>query len=165
MTFASVVYMQIKPLLRTDLQVSVIGLGTDYFGSTIDRKLSMQILDRYVESGGNFIDTAELYARWIPGGEHQSEIFIGGWLRERGLRDALIISTKGGHPKLESMNVPRLSKREIESDLDSSLRRLGVDCVDIYWLHRDAPERIEERAGGGDLTGPRSFQNSRQNKI
>jgi len=49
----------------------------------------LQILDRYVESGGNFIDTAELYARWIPGGEHQSEIFIGGWLRERGLRDAL----------------------------------------------------------------------------
>jgi aryl-alcohol dehydrogenase-like predicted oxidoreductase len=145
MTFASVVYMQIKPLPRTDLRVSVIGLGTDYFGSTIDRKLSMQILDRYVESGGNFIDTAELYARWIPGGEHQSEIFIGGWLRERGLRDALIISTKGGHPKLESMNVPRLSKREIESDLDSSLRRLGVDCVDIYWLHRDAPEMpVEE---------------------
>ena len=55
--------MQTKPLPRTNLQVSVIGLGTDYFGSTIDRKLSMQILDRYVESGGNFIDTAEVYAR------------------------------------------------------------------------------------------------------
>ena len=132
--------MQKKPLPRTNLQVSVIGLGTDYFGSTVDCELSTQILDRYVESGGNFIDTAELYARWIPGGEHQSEIFIGGWLRERGLRDALIISTKGAHPKLESMDVPRLSKREIESDLDSSLRRLGVDCIDIYWLHRDAPE-------------------------
>jgi aryl-alcohol dehydrogenase-like predicted oxidoreductase len=131
--------MQIKPLPQTDLQVSVIGLGTDYFGSTIDRKLSMQILDRYVESGGNLIDTAEIYAGWIPGGEHQSEKLIGDWLGERGLRDALIISTKGAHPKLESMDVPRLSKREIESDLDSSLRRLGVDCIDIYWLHRDAP--------------------------
>jgi Predicted oxidoreductases (related to aryl-alcohol dehydrogenases) len=104
----------------------------------VDRELSTQILDRYVESGGNLIDTAEVYARWIPGGEHQSEKFIGHWLRERGLRDALIISTKGAHPKLETMNVPRLSKREIESDLDSSLRRLGVDCIDIYWLHRDA---------------------------
>jgi aryl-alcohol dehydrogenase-like predicted oxidoreductase len=72
--------MQIKPLPRTNIQVSVIGLGTDYFGSTIDRKLSMQILDRYVESGGNFIDTAEVYAGWISGGEHQSEKLIGDWL-------------------------------------------------------------------------------------
>jgi aryl-alcohol dehydrogenase-like predicted oxidoreductase len=131
--------MQKKPLPRTDLQVSVIGLGTDYFGSTVDRKTSAQILDQYVESGGNFIDTAELYARWVPGGEHQSEKLIGDWLRERGLRDTLIISTKGAHPKLECMDVPRLSKREIESDLDSSLCRLGVDCIDIYWVHRDAP--------------------------
>jgi aryl-alcohol dehydrogenase-like predicted oxidoreductase len=130
--------MQIKPLPQTELQVSAIGLGTDYFGSTIDRKLSMQILDRYVESGGNFIDTAEVYAGWIPGGEHQSEKLIGEWLGERGLRDAMIISTKGAHPKLESMDVPRLSKREIESDLDSSLHRLGVECIDIYWVHRDA---------------------------
>src|SRR5260221_12738030 len=97
--------MQIKPLPRTDLQASVIGLGTDYFGSTIDRKLSMQILDRYVESGGNFIDTAEVYAGCIPGGEHQSEKLIGDWLGERGLGRALIISTKVRHPKLESIDV------------------------------------------------------------
>jgi aryl-alcohol dehydrogenase-like predicted oxidoreductase len=83
--------MQIKPLPRTDLQASVIGLGTDYFGSTIDRKLSMQLLDRYVESGGNFIDTAEVYAGWIPGGEHQSEQLIGDWLGERGSRDTRAI--------------------------------------------------------------------------
>jgi aryl-alcohol dehydrogenase-like predicted oxidoreductase len=119
--------------------VSVIGLGTDYFGSTVDRKLSMQTLDRYVEADGNFIDTGEVYARWIPGGEHQSGTLIGEWLHERGSRDALIISTKGAHPKLESMDVPRLSKREIELNLDSSLRRLRVDCIDIYWIHRDAP--------------------------
>jgi aryl-alcohol dehydrogenase-like predicted oxidoreductase len=131
--------MQKKPLPRTDLQVSVIGLGTDYFGSTLDRKLSAQILDRYVESGGNLIDTAEVYASWVPGGEHQSEKLIGEWLRERGLRGTLIISTKGAHPKLESMDVPRLSKREIESDLHSSLHRLGIDCIDIYWMHRDHP--------------------------
>jgi hypothetical protein len=56
--------VQRKQLPRTNLQVSVIDLGTDYFGSTVDAKLSMQILDRYVESGGNFIDTAEVYANW-----------------------------------------------------------------------------------------------------
>jgi aryl-alcohol dehydrogenase-like predicted oxidoreductase len=131
--------MQKRALPRTNLQVSVLGLGTDYFGTTVDRKQAAQILDRYVESGGNFIDTAEIYAAWVPGGEHQSEKVIGDWLRERGLRDSLILSTKGAHPKLESMDVPRMSKREIESDLDSSLRRLGVDCIDIYWVHRDAP--------------------------
>src|ERR1700737_1486630 len=121
MTFASEVYMQIKPIPRTDLQVSVIGLGTDYFGSRFIRKLSMQFLDRYVESGGNFIDTAEVYAGWIPGGEHQSEKLIGDWLGERGLRDALIISTKGAHPKLESMEVPRLPKGKTKWDWDPVL--------------------------------------------
>jgi aryl-alcohol dehydrogenase-like predicted oxidoreductase len=131
--------MQKKPLPKTDLEVSVIGLGTDYFGSTVDRKRSMEILDRYVELGGNFVDTAEVYACWIPGGEHQSEKLIGNWLRERGGRDRLIISTKGAHPRLESMSVPRLSKEEIEADLNSSLRRLGADYIDIYWVHRDGP--------------------------
>jgi aryl-alcohol dehydrogenase-like predicted oxidoreductase len=131
--------MQKRALPRTNLQVSVIGLGTDYFGTTVDRKQAAEILDRYVEAGGNLIDTAEIYAAWVPGGEHQSEKVIGDWLHERGLRDSLILSTKGAHPKLDSMDVPRMSKREIESDLDSSLRRLRVDCIDIYWVHRDAP--------------------------
>jgi aryl-alcohol dehydrogenase-like predicted oxidoreductase len=138
------VLVQRKQLPKTNLQVSVIGLGTDCFGSTVDPKLSMQILDRYFEAGGNFIDTAEVYANWIPGGEHQSEKLIGKWLGERGVRDRLIISTKGAHPRLESMDVPRLSKREIELDLDSSLKRLGVDTIDIYWLHRDHPSVPEE---------------------
>jgi aryl-alcohol dehydrogenase-like predicted oxidoreductase len=137
--FAPEIFMQRKPLPGTNLEVSAIGLGTDFFGSAVDRKLSMQILDRYIESGGNLVDTAEIYAGWITGGEHQSEKLIGDWLRERRLRDQIVISTKGAHPKLESMHIPRMSKREIESDLDSSLVRLGVDCIDIYWLHRDAP--------------------------
>jgi aryl-alcohol dehydrogenase-like predicted oxidoreductase len=131
--------MQKRSLPQTNLRVSVIGLGTDYFGTTVDRKQAAQILDRYVESGGNFIDTAEIYASWVPGGEHQSEKLIGDWLQGRGLRETLILSTKGAHPKLDSMDVPRMSKQEIESDLDSSLRRLGVDYIDIYWVHRDAP--------------------------
>lgn len=131
--------MRTKALLRTDLRVSVIGLGTLYLGSTVDWPTSKQILDRYVEAGGNFIDTAEVYAGWIPGGEHQSEEVIGRWLREGKGRHQIVLSTKGGHPKLQSMHVPRLSKHEIESDLNSSLARLGVDSIDIYWLHRDNP--------------------------
>jgi aryl-alcohol dehydrogenase-like predicted oxidoreductase len=124
---------------RTDLHASTLVLGTDYFGSTVGRDLSMQLMDRYLEAGGNVIDTAELYARWVPGGEHQSEQVIGEWLRERGVRDQVIVSTKGAHPKLETMAVPRLSKADLQADLEGSLRRLGVERVDLYWLHRDAP--------------------------
>ena len=96
-------------------------------------------MDHYLEAGGNVIDTAECYACWLPGGEHQSEKVIGEWSRERGTRDQIVLSTKGAHPKLESMDVPRLSKAEIQVDLDSSLRRLGVEQIDLYWLHRDSP--------------------------
>src|SRR4051794_16927432 len=124
---------------RTDLYASTLALGTDYFGSTVSRERSMQLMDHYLEAGGNVIDTAELYARWVPGGEQQSEKVIGEWLRDRGVRDQLILSTKGAHPRLEAMEVPRMSKAEIQSDLDSSLQRLGVERVDLYWLHRDAP--------------------------
>ena len=99
----------------------------------------MELMDYYLEAGGNVIDTAEDLCSWIPGGEHQSEKVIGEWLRERDVRDQVVLSTKGAHPKLESMDVPRLSKAEIQADLDSSLQRLGVECIDLYWLHRDSP--------------------------
>jgi aryl-alcohol dehydrogenase-like predicted oxidoreductase len=124
---------------KTDLHASTLALGTDYFGSTVDRELSMQLMDRYLEAGGNVIDTAELYASWVPGGEHQSEKVIGEWLRDRGVRDRVILSTKGAHPKLDAMDVARMSKADIQADLEGSLRRLGVERVDLYWLHRDAP--------------------------
>jgi aryl-alcohol dehydrogenase-like predicted oxidoreductase len=81
----------------------------------------MELMDHYFEAGGNVIDTAESHACWLPGGEHQSEKVIGEWLRERGTRDQIILSTKGADPRLESMKVPRLSKTEIQADPDSSL--------------------------------------------
>ena len=124
---------------KTDLHASTLALGTDYFGSTVGRDVCMELMDHYLEAGGNVIDTAESYACWVPGGEHQSEKVIGEWLRERGTRGKVVLSTKGAHPKLESMEVPRLSKAEIQADLDSSLQRLGVEYIDLYWLHRDSP--------------------------
>jgi aryl-alcohol dehydrogenase-like predicted oxidoreductase len=83
------------------------------------------------------LDTAEIYASWLPGGDHRSETFLGAWLRKRKNRDGIIISTKGAHPRLNAMDKPRMSKPVVEADLDSSLERLGIDCADIYWLHRD----------------------------
>jgi aryl-alcohol dehydrogenase-like predicted oxidoreductase len=69
--------MQKVNIPKADLLASMLALGTDYFGSTVGRELSMQITDKYFESGDNVIDTADLYARWVPGGEHQSEKTVG----------------------------------------------------------------------------------------
>lgn len=129
--------MEYKRLKNTDLTVSTIALGTDVYGTDLDEKTSFEMLDFYVQNGGNIIDTANVYADWAPGERGRSEKLIGRWLKNRGNREKYIISTKGGHPNLDTMSVSRLSHSELKSDLDESLRRLGTDYVDIYWLHRD----------------------------
>jgi aryl-alcohol dehydrogenase-like predicted oxidoreductase len=131
--------MRSRLIPRTTLEASVFCLGTAEFGSVVEDSLCESITDRYIDSGGNVLDTAEVYAAWIPDGSHRSEEFLGRWLRKRKSRNGLILSTKGAHPRLDSMDVPRMSRKDIESDLDSSLQRLGVDSVDLYWLHRDDP--------------------------
>jgi aryl-alcohol dehydrogenase-like predicted oxidoreductase len=126
------------------IRVSVLALGTDYFGTTVNENDAMRLMDAYTEAEGNCIDTARVYASWLPGGEGASERTIGRWLKARGNRNGLVISTKGGHPRLESMNEGRLSRKELEQDLDESLMTLGVDHIDIYWLHRDDTSRPAE---------------------
>ena len=125
-------------LKNTDLNVSKIVLGTDSYGSIVDESLSFEMMDFYRENGGNIIDTAECYANWLPEGVHRSENTIGKWMKERNNRHEIVISTKGGHYPLGER--PRLTKDDIFSDLDGSLKRLGTDYIDIYWLHRDAKE-------------------------
>ncbi|MGA8480628.1 MAG: aldo/keto reductase [Chthoniobacterales bacterium] len=124
---------------RTNLTASVICLGAAEFGSALDTSSSKKILETYLDAGGNVLDTAEIYAAWLPNGEHRSETFVGEWLRKSKSRDRVIVSTKGAHPRLDSMDKPRMSKPVVESDLNSSLQRLGIDQIDIYWLHRDDP--------------------------
>jgi aryl-alcohol dehydrogenase-like predicted oxidoreductase len=129
--------MKTRVIPHTTLEASTLCLGTAEFGSAIDEVLSEKIIGKYLDAGGNVLDTAEIYASWLPGGDHRSEAFLGAWLRKRKNRDGIIISTKGAHPRLNAMDKPRMSKPVVEADLDSSLQRLGLDCVDIYWLHRD----------------------------
>ena len=136
--------MRTRPIPHTNLNASVLCLGTAEFGSAVDESTSEKILETYLDAGGNVLDTAEIYAAWLPNGEHRSETFLGNWLRKNKKRDQLIISTKGAHPRLESMDKPRMSKAVVESDLNSSLERLGIDCADIYWLHRDDPSTPAE---------------------
>jgi aryl-alcohol dehydrogenase-like predicted oxidoreductase len=120
---------------------SRIVLGSVFFGTDISREHSFAVMDAYAKGGGNFIDTANGYALWLPGGVGASELTIGAWLRERGVRDRMIIATKGGHPRGDSGEFGDLSRPEIEKDLGQSLERLAVDAIDLFWLHRDQPTR------------------------
>ncbi len=130
-----------RPLPGTDLTVSPLCLGGVPFGAPLDERETCTLLDRFVELGGNFIDTACIYSDWIPGEKRRSERVLGDWLRARGSRDRLVIATKGAHPFLESVNVPRSSAAELREDLEGSRRTLRVETIDLYWLHRDDPSR------------------------
>ena len=131
--------MRFTSLPGTEFTPSVICLGTGGYGSSVSQDDAFRMLDLFVELGGNFVDTARVYAAWIPGGEGASERTIGAWLKSRGTASRFIVATKGGHPNLATMNVSRLSPAEIAADVAASLAALQVDAIDIYWLHRDDP--------------------------
>lgn len=134
-----------SPINHTDLKASKIILGTDGFGTQMSKDLSFEMLDKFVDMGGNIIDTASFYADWMNMGKSISEKTIGEWLTARKNRDKIIISTKGGHPRLESMYISRLSRDEIFDDFEHSLINLNTDYIDIYWLHKDDPNIPPER--------------------
>ncbi|MBS1676878.1 MAG: aldo/keto reductase [Actinobacteria bacterium] len=120
---------------RTDLDVSGLCLGGNVFGWTADREASFAVLDAYVAAGGNFIDTADLYMAGAPGNSGgESETVIGEWMAARGgARDAVVIATKVG--KLAGLD--NLRPATIRRAADDSLRRLGVDQIDLYYAHED----------------------------
>lgn len=120
---------------------SCIALGTAAFGSLVPRALSFEMLDAFTAEGGTLIDTAHVYADWLGGEKSLSEKTIGAWLKRRGGSGGLIIATKGGHPDLATPLDPRLSPAEIVADLNASLVCLGVERIDLYFLHRDDPAR------------------------
>jgi len=144
------------------LSVSALCLGAGGLGTRTGRDDSFRLLDRFVHLGGNFLDTAHIYAAWVPGGTGASERTVGAWLQSRGMaRERVVLGTKGGHPHLSSMDVPRLSPGEIRQDLEESLERLRVDTIDLYYLHRDDPgrpvsellETLAEAARDGKIRG------------
>jgi len=117
-----------------------LALGTAGFGSFVSRDEAFAILDGYAEAGGNFLDTANVYAEWLPEGRGRSETTVGAWLKDRGMRSRMVVGTKGGHPDLATGR-KRMSPEELEHDLQESLERLGLDRVDVYWFHRDDPAK------------------------
>lgn len=121
---------------KSGIEASALVLGSDVYGSKIDRETTFRLLDFYYENGGNLIDTANFYASWLPGFQGgESERVIGEWVRERGNRDRVLISSKLGFDYPESAG--GLSASEIERECERSLKRLGTDRLDIYYAHRD----------------------------
>ena len=118
--------------------LSALILGASGFGSGIPRDRAFSIMDAFLENRGNTIDTAAVYGMGV------SEKTVGEWMRERGARSKVFISTKGGHPSLPDWN-RRITEKDIRSDMEDSLRNLQSDYVDIYFLHRDDETRpVEE---------------------
>jgi len=117
---------------------SRICLGTATFGTAqIPQDAAFALLDAFVEAGGNFVDTAHVYAAWLPGGAGASERTLGAWMRARDT--TLVVASKGGHPPLADMARSRLRPEDLASDCAESLERLQRGRIDLYWLHRDDP--------------------------
>ncbi|ACS99823.1 aldo/keto reductase [Paenibacillus sp. JDR-2] len=125
----------------TDLTSSSLALGGVPFGSALSEEESFALMDAYAGNGGNMVDTAEVYANWLPGEPSVSERTIGKWMKSRGNRNQLIVTTKGAHPRLSTMLTSRMSPEEIREDVEGSLGRLQADTIDLYWLHRDDNSR------------------------
>ena len=125
-------------------EASVIALGTMDFGGKIPEGLACDFMDAYMETGGNFIDTARIYGDFARGIQGGSEAVIGRWMEQNRTRGRVVLSTKGGHPELSSMHIGRLDRKNVMEDMQRSLDALRCDCVDIYWLHRDDLSRPVE---------------------
>lgn len=129
-------------IANTNLTPSQLCLGTSNFGATIPQADAFALMDAFVEQGGNFLDTAHVYANWIPSLPRSiSEKTIGAWMKARGNRQQIIIGTKGAHPDLATMHISRLAPADIVQDLNESLQHLQTETIDLYWLHRDDPTR------------------------
>lgn len=144
--------MHTRKLGNSGINILPFAFGGNVFGWTADQAMSFRLLDRCVEAGITLIDTADVYSAWMPGHKGgESETVIGAWLKARGpaARAKIVIATKVG--MLETR--PGLKKANIIAACDDSLKRLGVDVIDLYQSHRDdADTPLAETLGAyGDL--------------
>jgi len=131
--------MSMKRLqLTPDLSVSQISLGTAALGVDMTDAEAADLIGAYRDAGGNFLDTAHVYAAWTPSGSGSSECTIARYLKANGRGD-LVVATKGGHPGMSGYRrVERwLDPARVHADIEDSLGRLDVDRLDLYYLHRD----------------------------
>jgi aryl-alcohol dehydrogenase-like predicted oxidoreductase len=128
--------MQMRKLGKSGLEVSALAFGGNVFGWTADETMSFRLLDAFVAAGGNFIDTADAYSRWVPGHQGgESETVIGKWAKQRGNRAKVVIATKVGWEM--SPERKGLKKAYILRAVEDSLQRLQTDYIDLYQSHKD----------------------------
>ena len=128
--------MKLIQLGHTGVEVSALCLGTMHFGSRENENESNQLLNQYYEAGGTFLDTANIYSFWIPGFKGgESESLIGKWIKEHQNRSDLFIASKVGlaYQKIKD----GLKAYQIETECEKSLKRLGVETIDLYYAHVD----------------------------
>lgn len=123
-----------KVKLTDSISVSQIALGAMNFGTATSKEEAFEVLDLYLEQGGNFIDTSNNYAHWAGTGD-ESETVLGEYFRSRGCRDRVILATKVGFDR--HGQGAGLKKEQIEYWVDESLRKLGTDYIDLYYAHTD----------------------------
>jgi aryl-alcohol dehydrogenase-like predicted oxidoreductase len=130
--------MEYRNLGKTGLKVSELCLGAMTFGRESTEDVGFQIMDRFAEAGGNFIDTADVYTRGV------SEEVVGRWMKDKS-RDDFIIATKVRFPMGEGPNEVGLSRKHILDGVEASLNRLGTDYIDLYQVHAwDSGTPLEE---------------------
>lgn len=130
--------MERRNLGKSGLQVSPLCLGGNVFGWTADEETSKKLLDAFVDAGGNFVDTADVYSKWITGHQGgESETVLGKWFRSSRKRQQVILASKVG---LEMASDRKgLAKNYILRAVEDSLKRLQTDYIDLYQSHKDDP--------------------------
>jgi aryl-alcohol dehydrogenase-like predicted oxidoreductase len=132
---------QLRRLGSTDLMTPPLVLGGNVFGWTADKATSFAVLDAFVAGGGTMIDTADVYSAWVDGHQGgESETIIGEWLKASGKRDQVLIATKVGMLPWNDSEIGKLHPKHIAAGADASLKRLGVDVIDVYFAHQYDPE-------------------------
>ena len=128
-----------RALGRSGLQIPPLTFGGNVFGWTVDEAGTYSLLDALVDAGLNFIDTADVYSRWVPGNQGgESESLIGKWLKRSGKRDRVLIATKVGMEM--GPEAKGLAPAYIRRSLEASLARLQTDHIDLYQSHQDDPD-------------------------
>mgnify|MGYP001210567571 CR=1 FL=1 len=133
----------------TEIEISQFGLGCVNFGTTVSESLSYKLMDTYIENGGNFFDTANNYAVWNGGDGRESERAIGAWLKATGNRENIVLATKlGALVKDEKTSgfsqMQGLSEQVIFEEVEKSMKTMGVDRIDLLYLHVDDFETDQE---------------------
>lgn len=144
--------MEHRKLGGSALSVAPLCLGGNVFGWTIDEAASFRLLDAALEGGLNFIDTADVYSRWVDGNVGgESETILGKWLKQNGKREKVVLATKVGMDMGDGKS--GLAKARIAQAVDESLSRLQTDVIDLYQAHKDdAGVPLEETLSAfGDL--------------